>query len=255
MPCVAAPRSEPTAAAVLLLRCHHRLRRRQRRVRTGCIHGHDCAVDFASPREVVQGSPQQASRSARQHGPRDRSAHERPDTASGESVDQGSRRIDAHTGSRAGNRIGARASRAGNGHDGSGDRASGLRRSLEEQRAGHERSAARPVAWGRARARHAGRQQLVPDHRPAGCPERDSDDVRTASSSRSGSPSSVMPCGSIRTRSTTACTAAGCSPWTALTATPVSIPISATGTCSSPHPTPVTRPGTGPGRTSSPRTS
>ena len=32
-----------------------------------------------------------------------------------------------------------------------------------------------------------------------------------------------MPCGSIRTRSTTACTAGGCSRWTALTATPASI--------------------------------
>ena len=69
----------------------------------------------------------------------DRSAHERPDTASGRSVDHESRRIDAHTGPRARDRIGARASRAGDADDRPGDRASGLRRSLEEQRAGHER--------------------------------------------------------------------------------------------------------------------
>ena len=54
--------------------CHDGLRGRERRFRAVRIRSPTTgAVDLASPPEVVRGSPQEASRGARQHGPRDRS--------------------------------------------------------------------------------------------------------------------------------------------------------------------------------------
>ena len=62
------------------------------------------------------------------------------------SVDQGSRRIDGHTGPRARDRIGARASRAGHADDRPGDRASGLRRAVAKS-SGPDTNGEPPDPW------------------------------------------------------------------------------------------------------------
>ena len=251
MPCVAAPRSEPPLrrSCCSLPRPPPEPSTRPRPAR---IRPHDGAVGLARAPEVVEGSPTKASCGARQHGPCDRPSHAaarcricpNPLTKAAARIDGRHRAALPRPRPCSLLRCRPRTRQT---------RRSGIRASTVSRRAaGRIRTVSRPIRSLRVGPEHvdAGRQQLVPDHRPARRPRSEPtnsfagfvDGVRVPRTRRwlswfdphviydSLHGRWLLDDGRLRLRTRRRCAR------------------SATGTCSSRRPTRSTRPGTGPGQ-------